>query len=168
MRMTLHNVLLVLIVGNVILSSNFVQAETCRSWQDLRPYIQKFYELDTPHKDNLVRHFNAVAPRTNLHPDRVGYGWFSGGEFVKLYMIQNDCVVLDRYYPRKMVWKLMGAGPSSGLDFDKSGKSYAEALAKRAAIQDKVLARRQTIIQESLEEQKSPSTDDVIFDQDIN
>ncbi|PHS79686.1 MAG: hypothetical protein COB59_00550 [Rhodospirillaceae bacterium] len=166
--MFIYRGLACLIIGGTLLQSNVVLAEECSSWQDLRPYVQKFYELDDTHKDNLVRHFNALDPRTDLHPDRVGYGWFGGEMLVKLYMIQEDCVILDRYYPRTIVWKLMGGGSGSGLDLDKSGKSYAEALAKRNIAQDKAALRVRKFMEQQPEEEFRPNEDDVILDQDIN
>lgn len=155
----------------VLLRPGETMAEECQSWQEIRPYIQKFYELEGTHKDQLVSHFNAVSPRTDFHPGRVGYAWFTGESLVQLYMINGDCVVLKRYYPRKVVWKLMGDGPGSGLDFDKSGDSYAKDLEQRKTEQDKALERiqkRQKEIRAEEIENEMSGEDEELFNQDIN
>lgn len=142
-------------------------AQECRSWQQLRPYLQKFFEVEGKHRDNLIGNFNALQPRTDFKPDIIGYAWFSGERMVKLYMVVDGCVVLDRYYPRQAIWRLM-AGNVAQMDFDKSAKRYEKVMQDRHAAQDKAWQDGQKFQQKMFEENQSQSDDEPPLHQDIN
>lgn len=142
-------------------------AESCQSWQDVRPYVQKFFTVDGRHSDALIKNFNAMQPRTDFHPDMVGYAWFGGEKIVKLYMVANGCVIVDRFLPRHAVWQMM-AGHAAATDIDKSGERYAKILQEHNAAQDKAWANAQKKQQTIFETDEAMSEEELIQSQDIN
>jgi hypothetical protein len=98
----------------------------------------KFFEVEGEHRENLVGNFNLAPPQTDLDPDMVGYSWSGGGDFTRLYMVRDGCVVAERLYPRKHVWRMMGGYPAVPLDMDKSGGRYVRELEERQALREEL------------------------------
>ncbi len=102
-------------------------------WAGIAGFV-KFFEVEGKHRENLVRNFNLAKPRTRLDPDLVGYSWGGGGGFAHLYMVRDGCVLVERIYPLKLVWRMMGSYPAVPVDLDKSGARYLRQSQERQAL----------------------------------
>lgn len=98
----------------------------------------KFFEVEGVHRKNLVGNFNMAQPQTRLDPDMVGYTWSGGGDFARLYMVADGCVVAERLYPMKLIWQMMGSYPAVPLDMDKSGGRYVRQLQEQQALREEL------------------------------
>ncbi|MCK5273484.1 MAG: hypothetical protein KAR37_02455 [Alphaproteobacteria bacterium] len=113
----------------------------CDDWAAKRSMMAgfgKFFEVEGEYRENLVGNFNLAPPRTDLDPDMVGYSWSGGGEFARLYMVGDGCVLAERLYPMKLVWRMMGSYPAVPIDMDKSGERYALQLQEQQALRQKL------------------------------
>jgi len=166
--MSTFRILMAVVLGaGALLPDAAYAAGDCQSWQGLRPYVQKFFKVEGQHKVNLVKNFNALPPRTGFEPDMVGYAWFGGEKVVRLYMVAKDCVVLDRYLPRQVVWQMM-AGTPAQMKVDKSGVAYRKILDAHNAEKDEAWRQMQKHGQKRFEEEGDLSEEDLILQQDIN
>lgn len=119
-------------------------AEACDDWAAKRSMMAgfgKFFEVEGEHRENLVGNFNLAPPRTDIAPDMVGYSWSGGGEFARLYMVGDGCVLAERLYPMKLVWRMMGSYPAVPMDMDKSGERYLRELGEQQALRQKLQAQ---------------------------
>jgi hypothetical protein len=119
-------------------------AGDCDDWASKRSRMAgfgKYFEVEGAHRENLVGNFNLAPPQTRLAPDIVGYSWGGGGDFARLYLIEDGCVVAERLYPMKLVWRMMGSYPAVPLDMDKSGERYLRELEERQALHQKLQAQ---------------------------
>ena len=165
--MSLIRVLIALVLGCGVLLSGEVFAEDCQLWQERRPYVQKFFEVEGQNKINLVQNFNVLLPRTYFEPDMVGYGWFGGEKVVRLYMVSKGCVILDRYLPRKAVWQMMSGQPAD-MVVDKSGATYSQNIKEHNAARDEAWQQGQIFEQQLFEEDEALSEEQLIIKQDVN
>lgn len=119
-------------------------AGDCDDWASKRSRMAgfgKFFEVEGEHRENLVGNFNLAPPRTELDPDMVGYDWSGGGDFARLYMVGDGCVLAERLYPIKLVWRMMGSYPAVPIDMDKSGGRYLRELEEQQALRRKLQAQ---------------------------
>ena len=141
--MTLHRTaaLFAGIIFALAVSPAHAGADACDDWAarwSLIAGFGKFFEVEGKHRENLVGNFNLAPPRTELDPDMVGYSWSGGGEFARLYMVGDGCVLAERLYPMKLVWRMMGSYPAVPIDMDKSGERYALQLQEQQALRQKL------------------------------
>jgi hypothetical protein len=101
----------------------------------------KFFEVEGEHRENLVGNFNLAPPQTRLAPDMVGYNWGGGGDFARLYMVADGCVLAERLYPIKLVWQMMGSYPAVPIDMDKSGDRYVAQMQEQLALRQRLQAQ---------------------------
>ena len=116
-------------------------AADCDDWAakwSMMAGFGKFFEVEGKYRENLVGNFNLAPPRTRLTPDMVGYSWSGGGDFARLYMVGDGCVLAERLYPMKLVWRMMGSYPAVPIDMDKSGERYALQLQEQQALRQKL------------------------------
>lgn len=119
-------------------------ADACDNWAAKWSMIAgfgKFFEIEGEHRENLVGNFNLARPRTDLAPDMVGYSWNGGGEYTRLYLVADGCVLAERLYPMKLVWRMMGSYPAVPADLDKSGERYLRELEEQQALRQKLQAQ---------------------------
>ena len=119
-------------------------AEACDDWAAKWSMIAgfgKFFEVEGAHRENLVGNFNLAPPRTDMDPDMVGYDWSGGGDFARLYMVGDGCVLAERLYPIKLVWRMMGSYPAVPIDMDKSGDLYLRELEEQLALRQRLQAQ---------------------------
>jgi hypothetical protein len=116
-------------------------AGTCDDWAAKWSRIagfEKYFEVEGEHRENLVGNFNLAPPQTRLAPDMVGYSWGGGGDFARLYMVADGCVLAERLYPMKLVWQMMGNYPTVPPDMDKSGERYVAQMQKQQALRQEL------------------------------
>ena len=118
-------------------------AEACDNWAAKRSMIEgfgKLFEVEGEHRENLLGNFNLAPPRTDLEPDMVGYDWSGGSDFARLYLVGDGCVLAERLYPIKLVWRMMGSYPAVPMDLDKSGDRYIALMQEQQALRQKLQA----------------------------
>jgi hypothetical protein len=119
------------------------RAAACDDWAarwSLIAGFGKFFEVEGEHRENLVGNFNLAPPQTRLAPDMVGYSWGGGGDFARLYMVADGCLLAERLYPMKLVWQMMGSYPAVPTDLDKSGDRYVGQMQEQQALRQKLQA----------------------------
>lgn len=93
--------------------------DPCRSWETFRPYLSGFFSLGGAELRNVVANYNNVRPRSDHHPDTVGYDWRAGSKQAQLIFVRKGCVTVLHKLPLKTVWRMMRTYPATGLEIEK-------------------------------------------------
>ena len=120
-----------------------LSAEACSDdWTKAKPYLIEFFQIDGDQQKNLIANFNNHAPLSDHKPEIVGYINTESWELIQLLMFEGGCLIVDQPYPRTVVWQMMGS-VSTEVEFDKTGKTYADTVEANQADIDAAYKRTQ-------------------------